>query len=223
MVQKNIDIIPIRYISGTGGQFLSNFITAAKNNNKHNIALSVHGNAHQNNLSDFIIPKNSAFGPCAQHDPLNIDAMLKLTGKEGSVPVYYPAMHLMNIELLLNTFDKVISIVYDIEDISDIALIFYGKFYLDEPQSNNNISFSHRYVTTKITLKYSHRFFKEYESDNVLNVSWKELFHLDTNILVRKISAFTRIPEENFNISNLLEWREATSQCLDKVSSTLNT
>jgi hypothetical protein len=223
MIQKNIDIIPIRYISGTGGQFLSNFITAAKNNNKYDIALSVHGNAHQNNLSDFIIPKNSAFGPCAQHDPLNIDAMLKLTGKEGSVPVYYPAMHLMDIELLLSTFDKVISIIYDIEDISDIALIFYGKFYLDEPQSNNNISFSHRYVTTKITLKYSHRFFKEYESDNVLNVSWKELFHLDTNILIEKISAFTRIPKENFNISNLLEWREATLQCLDKVSSTLNT
>jgi hypothetical protein len=75
----------------------------------------------------------------------------------------------------------------------------------------------------KITLKYSSRFFKEYESDNVLNVSWKELFHLDTNILVEKISAFTSIPKENFNISNLLEWRKVTSQCLDKVSNTLNT
>jgi len=222
MVQKNIDIIPIRYMSGTGGQFLSNFITAAKNNNKYNIYLSVHGNAHQNNLSDFNIPKESAFGPRFQNDTLNINSMLNLIGKEGSVPVYYPAMHLMNIEILLNIFDKVISIIYDIEDISDIALIYYGKFHIDE-QPNTNISFSHKYVTTKITLKYSSRFFKEYESANVLNVSWKELFHLDTNILVEKISAFTSIPKENFNISNLLEWRKATSQCLDKVSNTLNT
>ena len=52
-------------------------------------------------------------------------------------------------------FNKVISIIYDIEDISDIALIFYGKFYLDEPHSATNISFSHSYVTTKIRLKYS--------------------------------------------------------------------
>ena len=131
-------------------------------------------------------------------------------------------MHFMDIKLLLTTFDRVISITYDIDDVSDIALIFYGKFYIDELQSNTDIS-NHRYVTMKITLKYSSRFFKEYESDNVLNVSWKELFHLDTNILVEKISAFTSIPKENFNISNLLEWRKVTLQCLDKVSSTLNT
>ena len=55
MVQKNIDIIPIRYMSGTGGQFLSNFITAAKNKNNDLMDLSEHGNAHSNNLLDFFL------------------------------------------------------------------------------------------------------------------------------------------------------------------------
>jgi len=221
MVQKNIDIIPIRYMSGTGGQFLSSFITAAKTKNNQAIRLSLFGNAHTNNLLDFSLPGHPAFGP-DRPDSLKIDATLNLIGNEGSVPIYYSAMHFMDIKLLLTTFDRVISITYDIDDVSDIALIFYGKFYIDELQSNTDIS-NHRYVTMKITLKYSSRFFKEYESDNVLNVSWKELFHLDTNILVEKISAFTSIPKENFNISNLLEWRKVTLQCLDKVSSTLNT
>ena len=221
MVQKNIDIIPIRYMSGTGGQFLSSFITAAKTKNNQAIHLSLFGNAHTNNLLDFSLPGHPAFGP-DKPDSLKIDATLNLIGNEGSVPIYYSAMHFMDIKLLLTTFDRVISITYDIDDVSDIALIFYGKFYIDELQSNTDIS-NHRYVTMKITLKYSSRFFKEYESDNVLNVSWKELFHLDTNILVEKISAFTSIPKENFNISNLLEWRKVTSQCLDKVSNTLNT
>jgi len=221
MVQKNIDIIPIRYMSGTGGQFLSSFITAAKTKNNQAIRLSLFGNAHTNNLLDFSLPGHPAFGP-DRPDSLKIDATLNLIGNEGSVPIYYSAMHFMDIKLLLTTFDRVISITYDIDDVSDIALIFYGKFYIDELQSNTDIS-NHRYVTMKITLKYSSRFFKEYESDNVLNVSWKELFHLDTNILIEKISAFTSIPKENFNISNLLEWRKVTLQCLDKVSSTLNT
>ena len=221
MVQKNIDIIPIKYMSGTGGQFLSSFITAAKTKNNQAIRLSLFGNAHTNNLLDFSLPGHPAFGP-DRPDSLKIDATLNLIGNEGSVPIYYSAMHFMDIKLLLTTFDRVISITYDIDDVSDIALIFYGKFYIDELQSNTDIS-NHRYVTMKITLKYSSRFFKEYESDNVLNVSWKELFHLDTNILVEKISAFTSIPKENFNISNLLEWRKVTLQCLDKVSSTLNT
>ena len=221
MVQKNIDIIPIRYMSGTGGQFLSSFITAAKTKNNQAIRLSLFGNAHTNNLLDFSLPGHPAFGP-DRPDSLKIDATLNLIGNEGSVPIYYSAMHFMDIKLLLTTFDRVISITYDIDDVSDIALIFYGKFYIDELQSNTDIS-NHRYVTMKITLKYSSRFFKEYETDNVLNVSWKELFHLDTNILVEKISAFTSIPKENFNISNLLEWRKVTLQCLDKVSSTLNT
>jgi hypothetical protein len=41
-------------MSGTGGQFLSNFITAAKTKNNQAIQLSVFGNSHANNLIDFI-------------------------------------------------------------------------------------------------------------------------------------------------------------------------
>ena len=36
----NEDIIPITYMSGTGGNFLCHFILSAKNNNKNNITFS---------------------------------------------------------------------------------------------------------------------------------------------------------------------------------------
>jgi len=220
MTQKNTNIIPIRYMSGTGGQFLSNFITAAKNNNKKEIILSSYGNAHENNLIDFVTSDHSTFAP-QESDHHKITSILNIKGKEGSTPIYYPAMHLLDISSLIDIFDKVISITYDNDDISDIALIFHGKFYIDELQYVNLTS--HDYVTIKITLNKACSLFKRYDSNNVLNVSWKELFHLDESIIVDKISSFISIPKENFNISNLLKWRKATLQCLDKVSSTLNT
>jgi hypothetical protein len=220
MTQKNTNIIPIRYMSGTGGQFLSNFITAAKNNNKKEIVLSPYGNAHENNLIDFFLPPNSVYGP-RHSDSIKVEALTNLQSKDGATPIYYPAMHLMDIEGLITVFEKVISITYDKDDISDIALIFHGKFYIDELQYIKPSS--HDYVTMKITLNNAYSLFKIYESINVLNVSWKELFHLDENIIIDKISSFTGIPKENFNISNLLKWRKATLHCLDTVSSTLNT
>ena len=219
MGSKHTNIIPIRYMSGTGGQFLSNFITAAKNKNNDLVYLSEHGNAHFNNLLDFKLPDDSIFGP--RHDDyLKIDALLNLQANEGAIPAYYPAMHLMNIDILLNTFDKIISIYYVDDDVNDIALAFYGKYYVDQEYSSSVTA--HEYVSIKLITTSALTIFKPYNDSNVLNISWKEMLHNDTNTLIDKISSFTSIPKDNFNIDNLLRWRETTIHCLDNISSLLN-
>jgi hypothetical protein len=204
-------------MSGTGGQFLSNFITAAKTKNNQAIQLSVFGNSHANNLIDFIFSGRSSFSP-SHSDSLKIDAILNIIGKDSS-PIYYPAMHLMDIEKTLEIFDKVISIHYDATDMFDIILVIYGKYYIDE-MNHADITMN-RYFNIKHELKQASKKFNSYDSPNVLNISWKEMMYSDS--IVDKISLFTNIPKENFNIQNLFEWRKVTLRCLSQMNETLNT
>jgi hypothetical protein len=50
---------------------------------------------------------------------------------------------------------------------------------------------------------------------NVLFISWKELFKLDMDELIAKISKFTSINAENFSKDSIVHWREKTQYCLD--------
>lgn len=216
---KNNDIIPIRYMSGTGGQFLSNFITAAKNKNFEHIVLSEHGNAHTNNLLDFLFNEKIGFSP-QEDDSIKIKSLLSITKHDKSNPPYYPAMHIRDIGILTEMFTKNISIWYEDNDVNDIAIAFYGKYYMDQEQSS--IITVHDYVTIKLTIQQRLSVFKEHASNSVLNLSWKEMLHNDPSHMINKISSFTAIPKENFNIDNLLKWRHATIHCLQNISSLLN-
>jgi hypothetical protein len=220
MVQKNIDIIPIRYMSGTGGQFLSNFITAAKNKNNYLMDLSKHGNAHSTNLLDFSFSETVDFAPQAD-DSFKISSILSLIKQDDSIPAYYPAMHIRDIGLLLDIFNKTISIWYEPDDVNDIAIVFYGKYYMDQEYCSNITT--HKYVTIKLTTHQRLSTFNQYDSSSVLNLSWKEMLYKDPNNMINKISSFTSIPKDNFNVANLLKWRETTMQCLSTISRTLNT
>ena len=111
-------------MGGTGGMFLSYFIVSAKRNTKDEIVnLSEYGNAHNQNYVDIPpegfginIPDIDKINYIFSRKP-NIDAILP----------YYTGWHIVDIDLINNTFKKSIRITYDLDDIEQINTVMYGK------------------------------------------------------------------------------------------------
>ena len=204
---KSDEIIPITYIGGTGGNFLCHFIVSAKRNNKDIIKLSEHGNAHLFSAKDIIGPVQGLLTP--DLDKIKyIFSQLPLSGLEKP---YYTAAHLANISTINSYFVRSIRITYDIDDILNIAKVFYGKFIIDgerHKKSIKNISAEHYHWLEEFSFKEN--------MTNVLFISWKELLYGNVIDLISKISIFTNIDKDRFLAESLTHWRNKTQMCIEK-------
>jgi hypothetical protein len=210
MSQKHTDIVPITFIHGTGGNFLCSFIIAAKNNNQTPFVLSYHGNMHENSLKDIPTEPTSI----ENLDQLKIDSIIN--GKiMVDISPYYTSSHISDLELLQNYFERSIRITYDNNDILEISNAYIGKFWLDQKSYKKDINVLHKISINTLT-KYQSKFYEQL-IDNVLFISWDTLLHGDSLVLIEKLSNFTQIPMENFNIDNLNHWRERTRLCIKKI------
>ena len=203
------DIIPITYIGGTGGNFLCHFIASAKRNIKDIVKLSEHGNVHTFCIKDINCPVQGLSTP----DLVKIEYIFSQLPYIGSVKPYYTSAHLIDINTINSYFSRSVRIIYEIDDVTDIATVFYGKFIVDEgktKKSIKNISAEpYRWIN-----KFS---FKE-NMPNVLFVSWKELLNGNINDLIDKISIFTNIDKDKFSTESLIYWRDKTQYCIDTFS-----
>ena len=200
------DIIPITYLGGTGGNFLCHFIASAKRNIKDIVKLSEHGNVHTFCIKDINCPVQGLSTP----DLVKIEYIFSQLPYIGSVKPYYTSAHLIDINTINSYFSRSVRIIYEIDDITDIATVFYGKFIVDEgktKKSIKNISAEpYRWIN-----KFS---FKE-NMPNVLFVSWKELLNGNIKDLIDKISIFTNIDKDKFSTESIIQWRNKTQYCID--------
>jgi len=203
------DIVPITYMSGAGGNFLCNFIVSAKRNIKTVIELSEHGNAH-GGMRD-IDPSSRGIN---WSDKDKIDYLLhQLTNPNPSIEKpYYVNCHVKDINLISNTFKKSIRIIYDLDDVKEIAVVFYGKWKIDEDKIKPfSIAKSNIMIRS-----FQSKFTKLDNMPNVLFISWKELFKGNIEELIIKLSTFTEIDSNNFSCESLMHWRNKTQYCIDK-------
>jgi len=209
------DIVPITYMSGTGGNFLCNFIVSAKRNIKTVIELSEHGNAHYKALKDISGPP---YGP-RWSDQNKINFLMLELEQQLNQPInfftqrpFYTCSHIVNIELINACFKKSIRIIYDLDDVKEIAVVFYGKWKIDE---DNIKPFSIAESNIMIRL-FQSKFIKLDNMPNVLFIFWKELFKGNIEELIIKLSTFTEIDSNNFSCESLMHWRNKTQYCIDK-------
>jgi hypothetical protein len=219
MNQKHTDIIPIGYTGGSGGHFLGYFLTKAKYKLKDYITLSEHGNTHAS-FKEMSMPDNFV--------NIDVDEQIKLIKQAtpislGNVALkkpYFFACHIIDANKLLEHFDKAIYIYYDYEDIYEISKAYYGKWVVDHTQtqleSSKGTAFTILYLMAGI--KNNMKIIKNRVDlePNICNVSWKELVHMDSSILINKLSEFTGIDSNNFSKSDLDQWRKSTISCIDK-------
>lgn len=209
----NKDIVPVTYMSGTGGAFLSRFITFAKVNSKDTLKLSKHGNAHN---GDIELPRSS-LGPPSD-DMIKIEHLLNSKPHDNALPIYYVPVHIVDLKLCMNFFERAIRITYKKDDIDEIAICYVGKYHIDATQKNESTVFNLNLHSQMLLLKFANQFSTVEENSNILNISWRELLHYDPNILLNKLHNFTQIPIENFNLENLQNWRKATISCIEILS-----
>lgn len=201
-------------MSGSGGAFLSKFITHAKLNLKDNLKLSKHGNAH----SGYAELPRSILGP-SDNDTLKIEQLLNTRPADWSLPIYYVPAHICDLKLCMAFFEKTIRIFFEKNDIEEITYCYVGKRLIDENQKDER---SNMFNLKMHSLMFITKHFSDFsiieENSNILNISWKELVHYDPNILINKLHGFTNIPLEKFNLENLHNWRKATISCIETVS-----
>ena len=201
-----VDIIPISYMSGTGGNFLCHFIVSAKYNDfdKYALKLSIYGNAHGNGADIPIAP----YAPY-DSDEKKIDYLLSYDIATDKIKPYYTLGHIVDSQLITKNFKKSIRITYDKDDIDLLTNIFIGKYVSDSKNLVRN-KLSIFIPATKFQLVKNSTNFVYEQHDNVLYVSWKNIYHDNPSILIDKLHKFTDIPVINFSIDQLLQWRDTT-------------
>lgn len=206
------DIIPISYAGGTGGSFLSSFIWYAQIADNSEWQFSESGNAH--NLERPYVPglrNDNMFDDNKKLITALIDAPLQSD-------VVYVKTHIWDMDLILEHFDKAIKINYSAQDVSDIATCFILKWGFDDKNiSETEVKKDREWFAWHLFGKALHRFRPRPELEpRVTNISWKELTTSDPKLLIDKLSKFTNLPVENFQINQLIKWRELTKSCIQR-------
>jgi len=211
----NEDIVPIAFMGGSGGNFLCHFIISAKRKDKTLPNLSPHGNVHDNNYKDLD-------GPALGVVHSDLEKIKFLLSQEISdnvkltPPPYYTVVHFTENKLLAANFKKAIRIIFDKDDIDDIAINFVTKYQVDtlgEPYDITRLNSLRTFK--KMSIVKWHRYFLKEDYPNILFISWKELFLGNIDELINKISEYTGIESEYFLKDSLIMWRIKTQQGLD--------
>lgn len=219
---KNNDVIPIVYMGGTGGNFLGYFLTSAKLKITDGIVFSKYGNAHDS-IKEIDQPPlgNTIQGTM---DDTMLDLILNIKPKSNkSRPPYFCPCHIKRMNRVKDLFEKSIQITYEKEDIDELVLIFMGKWWIDS-RNRSKLSASSISVTSMFNLDYNVHLlnYPPIIDTSVLIITWQELFNGNTTSLIQKLSQFTNIPEENFLVDKLFEWRRLTRLCIDDVQKQLS-
>ena len=72
------------------------------------------------------------------------------------------------------------------------------------------------YITQlNLIIKYQSSFVPRYDYDNkLLNLSWNELINNNPADIIQKLSEFTNIHVDRFDVDTLSEWQKRTHFCI---------
>ena len=206
-MELNENIIPIAYYPGTGGHFLCHFLVNAKHKKQLHVRLSETNHSHYG-LKD--LPLDSDFkGHSDEHIINAVNKVIPFL--YAKKPYFFPA-HITSAKLINENFKRSIKIVYELDDIKEIATIYYKKFYLSSENTDKSKSLDHFINLAERSNCYNK---KENNYPNILFLSWKEYFKGNTENFVEKLSLYTGIQKENFFVDSLLYWRKKTYECLE--------
>lgn len=241
------DVVPILFLSGTGGNFLSYYLRQAKIADTTNSLtarpnFTKHGSAHK---------MKRYYSPCTDPIKCNIEHHLNFI-KEASVnpeeglPFFFSIESPPSAKEMSKNFNKFVYIGYDEDDIDQISRVFFvkrcidgvyfkdseGNFVSSDGELTWNTDISKQYSAPEELFelfdsfaKYNVDTFKESQTLNNnggLNISWKEYTAGDIDQFINKLSTFTGYRESSFDQEALVEWRKLTFDCIsqfDKITS----
>jgi len=209
------DIIPINFINGSGGNFLSTWLTLAKYNNQQKVEFTQYGGMHTDRYVE--VPK---FGAGLS---VSLDAKLEylksfdfLQNFEERYPPYFISIH-ANVKELKNHFSKVINITFKDNNIPDISACFLLKYFGNFTKINAT-----EFKNFCTTVRSNYINFLPIEDVKICNLFWTELYLAEPLDLINKLSKFTDIPIINFNVDNLLSWRNKSTETIELVNNYLS-
>lgn len=203
---KTKNIVPITYLSGTGGNFISWFVNNANHNIQHTIELSKHGNAHKNPFQ-----YHGTNNRLSIQDHIKINETLEQSLIRFPDTIWYPGLHVGYLKNALNIFNKIIRISLHHSDFKTVNAIMVGKIKIDNGELTENEINDENFIDKRLHDYWEFWVdnFREESYENVLYIKFSELLYGDTSF-VQQISEFTSIPLKNFNFNNLEIWREKT-------------
>jgi len=203
-------VVPVIYMGGTGGHFLSALISRARLAIRNtDYRLSPYGNCH-----DTYRDLGSCGGVDTPFDQQISRLRDHFLSPNAPGPVYYPPMHLIDHARVMDTFERAIKITYSKSDVSSIAKIFLIKWGVEteqwDLQDPQKMRQNQHYFIGLLM-----RFLRIWEPNTdygtrLLNISWQDLISADAQLLIQQISRFTNIDETAFDQEFLQEWRART-------------
>jgi len=225
---KNYNVIPVRFIAGSGGNFLAAWIRSAKFNTPIDQSLfSYNGNAHW-------LLKDGHPAMFGQLDHL-LTCAATTTPTDANPPPYYIPTHCSDLGELHQHFAQVISIAYDpINNGADIAALHYKKLiedsYRNDPTTEWTTTVEQSLpqdlglaakIAEKIDPTVSALWSKFSGTEQDLCISFSELMTSDPEYLAAILAHFTGYNFSNWDRSALIMWRTLSQRAIDQAKEQL--
>jgi hypothetical protein len=204
------DYISVRYFGGSGGTFLTSWLTAAKNESDQYLSLTDVGSANPSVLEiQQTVPHNF------RSDQHRQFLSTVVPGVAGTEPPYFVLDQSQSLDESLECVQRVINISYDINDVDDVAWCYYKKTFIRQENANLLDVESILEQLTEFTGTCWIKFRAKTDTERVCYIKWKDLLSGDPVALVEKLSVFTGISANKFDLALLGQWRAGTSTLLD--------
>jgi hypothetical protein len=218
------NVIPVNYSGGLGGQFLSSFLHAARENRSINWIFSPDGNAHDSDKDWGSAPYGIGRDPTGEKNIAHLIEYAKIV-PEGIIA--YPHGHYPDPDLLMQYVDKQIKIYIAPEQLDETMGVFMLKHpatrvhfqNLTDPLEQEKYKKHPMLQWRKFALTKFGRLYNSCPDlePRMLNISWNDMLYYDPEILISKLHDFTQIPKENFNRDKFAEWRMLTHKTVNRL------
>ena len=189
-------IYPIAYLGGSGGAFLTSWLNNAAYGSPIIINPNV-GHAHH----------SSMYGGFGEFVDQNLAVEILRNKFTKSKTKWFVSSHIVDDTILLNNFAKSTKIIYDEDDVLEIAISFTCKNYPHTSKIANEMLYVRLDKTKHFHNKMS---IPLPETERSTNVSWKMLVHDDPVKIRDHLANFYDIKYTRFSMSALERWRKIT-------------
>lgn len=209
---KHKSIIPISFVPGSGGRFLNYILNSTKDTTsidtsevdlEHMYKLVVaFGNMKLQSQSMLV----------AEQDQIN--DLINYAIDYNFDTIEYCGCNVLDADMLLNNFEKVIQITYEESDIPDISLSFVFEYLPDDVISVTS-------ATANNSMNYITNFTTDIDETSLLRVTWKELYKDNIDNLITKLSDFLNLSTDTFKVDEIIEWRKQTYNNIEHIKTLL--
>lgn len=205
-------VIPVCYGQGSGGSFLCAYLTMAKYNQKaadFNCSFSKHGNAHE---ISYEVQDNCVANKEIWDNDVPLTKFYYLftnffVVSKNSKPVYFFRNHCFHLSVILYISTKFDKSIYIIPDDTRVRAMYDKKCMLEvlniEQTSDNSPILSEVKFENFIKCKPA--------KIRTLLINLSELLDVNSKeVVTKKLSDYTEIPFDQFDLEFFKEWQDVT-------------